>query len=206
MAGSARRFGAGAMTLVAAAGLMFGGCTSNGEANDGVGGVGADKGSAATSIGPIASGEAPVRVEQISAAIAMLETKLGAPQQYFEINATPSIVNLFVAIDGATQAVAYVYLSGDIGEPAAPLAASGPTFVAGDLDFDPGLVLAKARAELPTSDFRLFSITGVAAGGAQYRAIVQSTKGTEFAVFLSGSGSILGTDQSFDVPTTTAGS
>ena len=42
-------------------------------------------------------------LDQIAPAVAAIEAELGGPQQYFEINATPQLVNLFVAIDGATQ-------------------------------------------------------------------------------------------------------
>ena len=36
-------------------------------------------------------------VDEIDDAVTALETKLGAPQQFFEINATSSLVNLIVA-------------------------------------------------------------------------------------------------------------
>lgn len=153
----------------------------------------------AITVGPIAAGEAPLRVELIAAAIDAVEASLGAPQRFFEINATPTIVNLFVAADDGTQAVAYVYAAGELGQPAAPLAASGPTFASTEVDFDASLVLAEARAQLPTSDFRLFSITGLDNGGVNYQAVITSTQGTEFVVYVSSNGDILGTDQTLGV-------
>lgn len=153
-----------------------------------------------TSTGPIPEGEAPVRVELIDEAVAAVEGELGGPQRYFEINASPTVINLFVALDGATQAVAYVFALGELNPPAEAVPASGPTFLAADATFDTGLVLAKASAELITSEFRLFSITATDDGAPQYRAVVQSTQGSEFVVYLSGSGAILGTDQNLDIP------
>lgn len=45
-------------------------------------------------------------VGRISEAIAALERQLGAPQQYFEVNATARVVNLFVALNNGTLAQA----------------------------------------------------------------------------------------------------
>ena len=56
-----------------------------------------------------------------------MEAKLGGPQQYFEVNATVTLVNLFVATVGGTQAVAYVYdADGTLEAPAAPEPAPPP--------------------------------------------------------------------------------
>ena len=185
------RRGLAPLMLAASLGMALGvvGCSSD-EAAD----------PTTTSVGPIPEGDAPVRVELIDDAVAAVEQQLGGPQQYFEINASPTVINLFVALEDATQAVAYVYALGELDPPAEPVPASGPTFAAADATFDTGLVLARARSELLTSDFRLFSITGNEGGAVQYRAVVQSSQGTEFVVYLSATGAILGTDQNLDVP------
>jgi hypothetical protein len=143
---------------------------------------------------PIAAGDAPLRVELIAEAVAALEAQLGGPQQYFEINATPTLVNLFVATESATQAVAYVYLAGAVSEPADPQPASGPTFTADELAFDPTVVLSRAVTALPDSDFRLFATTGLADGGVQYLLTVRTRDGSDFSVYLAADGTILGTD------------
>ena len=71
-------------------------------------------------------------MELIHPAVAALEAKLGGPQKYLEVNASPTLVNLFVAVDNATQAVAYVYAEGKLSDAAAPeqVKAGAPTFAA----------------------------------------------------------------------------
>ena len=95
-------------------------------------------------------------LDQIAPAVAAIEAELGGPQQYFEINATPQLVNLFVAIDGATRVAPYVYVGGEL----APGGRSGrrrrsdvrqPT----SLSFDPDAVLDAVGAELPDADVEL---------------------------------------------------
>ena len=62
---------------------------------------------------------------EIAPAIAALEAELGGPQQYFEINATPQLVNLFVA-DAATAAVTpFVYVGGSLAETGQAAGAQG---------------------------------------------------------------------------------
>lgn len=150
------------------------------------------------SVGPIAEGDAPVRVELVDDAIAALEAELGGPQRYFEIFASPVVVNLLVAT-GDGKGLGYVYAAGKLEEPDAGFS-DAPTFSASEVDFDPGLVLSEVRNQLGTSTFRAFSITATAPDVVQYKAIVDSTQGTEFVVYLSGTGAILGTDQNLDVP------
>ena len=42
------------------------------------------------------------------------------PQDFYEVNATPQLVNLFVATDDGATATAYVYLDGELQPPAPP--------------------------------------------------------------------------------------
>ncbi len=188
--GAVRRAGAnisGALVATVLFAGVFVGCSSD-ESASGLS-------STPTTAPPLALGEAPLRVEQITDAVAAVEAELGAPQQFFEVNATPTIVNLFLAVDDATAAVAYVYAAGELNDPSPPQPASGPTFGADDIAFDETTVLALVRSQLSTSNFRLFSITGIEQGGVQYQVVIESTQGTEFVVYLSGNGAILGTDQ-----------
>jgi len=91
---------------------------------------------------------APPAVELIDDAVAALEAELGGPQRYFEINATGSLVNLFVAFNADSLVQAWVYRDGELssqeGQPA-----QGNSFAADALDFEPGTVLDGVAAELP---------------------------------------------------------
>lgn len=145
---------------------------------------------------PIALGEAPLRIELIGEAIAAVEAALGGPQRYFEVNATPTLVNLFVAVDDATAAVAYTFIGGVLGEPAEQKEASGPTFAAADVAFDPRRVLANVVGSLPTSNYRAFSVLGADTGGAdsvRYVVVIESADGQGLQVFVDGNGAITGT-------------
>lgn len=148
-----------------------------------------------TTAAPIPSGKAPVLLEQIRPAVAALEAQLGGPQRYFEINATPTLVNLFVANGDQTQAVAYVYASKALQPPAAAQPASGPTFTAAEMTFDETRVMALTVAQLPTSTFLRFAVTGVSGGGVHYRIATLSELGTEFDVLVGPVGDVVGTDQ-----------
>ncbi|CAB4892790.1 unannotated protein [freshwater metagenome] len=144
-----------------------------------------------------AGSELPLRVEQIRPAVAALEAKLGGAQQYLEVNATPTLVNLFVATDNATHAVAYVYAQGTLSEPAAPevVKAGAPTFGAADIAFDAARVLAPLLVQLPNSQYRVFSVVGVAGGGVSYLVTVGSAQGGQLEVPVGADGSITGAVQ-----------
>lgn len=160
-----------------------------------------DEGVASTTVAatPIAEGEAPLRVELIDDAVTAVEAAMGGPQRFFEVNATPTIVNLFVATENGTQAVAYVFVGGVLEDPAPPKPASGPTFGSADIDFDTQAVLSQVRAQLPSVEFRLFSITGLDTAGVQYQVVVESSRGAELVVFVSSTGAVLGTDQDLGI-------
>jgi hypothetical protein len=122
---------------------------------------------------------------------------------FYEVNATPDLVNLFVAAeadDGSTTATAYVYEpGGGLGEPAAPKKASGTTFAADQIDVDPDRVLDEALDQLTTSIPRVFAINGAPgpdgpAGAVTYRIVFDSVEGGSLAVSVRGDGVILGVD------------
>jgi hypothetical protein len=129
-------------------------------------------------------------LEQIRPAIAAVERKLGGPQQYFEINVTPQLVNLFVADEATSTVTPYVYVGGALAESAAPAGASGNTFAASALTFDPATILDQVGARLPDSDIVLFTIAGGPGGAVQYTAGVQSKQGGTLAVTLAPDGSV----------------
>jgi len=142
---------------------------------------------------PIPPGGGLPIVEQIGPAIAALEAELGGPQQYFEINATSQLVNLFVSLNDGAVVQAWVYLGGELssseGQPA-----SGGTFTAADLDFDPALVLSKISAELPGSTLGSFYVNGDGEGNVKYGLLVTSDKGGGLDVTVGADGSVLSVD------------
>ena len=163
---------------------MIAGCSSSGPTA-----TGSSVGSSVDS-----TADLPLRLELIRPALAALEANLGGPQNYFEVNATPTLVNLFVANSDNTQATAYVFAAGVLSEPAAPeqVKAGAPTLSAADIAFDEARVLDPVLVELPESTYRVFSIVGVANGGAAYLITMQSAKGGDFQLPVKPDGSIIG--------------
>src|SRR3954452_19583538 len=98
-------------------------------------------------------------VGQIDDAVAALQAKLGAPQQFFEINATTQLVNLIVALNDGKVAQPWVYLDGQLSS-AEGSTANGHTFAAGALGFDPDAVLSQVRPKLPEASLDLFFVQG----------------------------------------------
>jgi hypothetical protein len=129
-------------------------------------------------------------VDQIAPAIAALEAKLGGPQQYFEINATPQVVNLFVADAAKTNVTPYVYVGGAVAESGASSSAEGNTFAAAAATFDAATILDGVTDELPDPDIVVFTIVGGPGGAVQYTAGVQSSEGGTLEVTLAADGAV----------------
>ncbi len=143
------------------------------------------------------AGVPPLRVDLVDDAIAAVEQERGGAQVYFEVNASPELVNLFVAVDDATATVPYVYLAdGGLQPPAPRQAASGPTFRAADVAFEPDQVLARVVVELPESIPELFVVSAAAGGGVDYRVVMRSERGGQLFVIVAGDGTIVGADAS----------
>jgi hypothetical protein len=131
---------------------------------------------------------------RIDPAVAAVEAKLGGPQQYFEINATPQVVNLFVADAAKTSVTAYVYVGGALAEAGEPAGAQGNTFAASALTFDPDTILDGVTGQLPDSDIVLFTVAGGPGGAVQYTAQVRSKEGGTLDVTLDGDGAVESVD------------
>ena len=136
----------------------------------------------------VASG-APPRVDLIGTAIAALEAQLGAPQQYFEINATSRLVNLFVSLNGGKVVKPWVYLDGELSSTEGH-DASGFTFAKAALDFDPSKVLTHIETELPQSTPDAFIIEAGQGGIVRYSVTVSSPKGSQLVVIVGPDGSV----------------
>ena len=148
----------------------------------------------ATALAGCASGdEGGPLVDRIDDAIFAVETHYQAPQDFFEISATETVVSVIVAVDGG-PAAEQAFWSRDDGlvDPVAIAPMDRPTFRSGDLDFRPGRVLAQVRDELPNSDIVDFAITAASDGVVVYDARMQSELGGTLLVLLDGDGRILG--------------
>ena len=137
--------------------------------------------------------EAGPMVDRIDDAIFAVESFYEAPQDYFEISTTESVVSVIVAVDGG-PAAEQAFWSRDDGlvEPVPVASVERPTFRSGDLDFRPDGMLDRIRDELPNSEIIDFAITGVGDGAVVYDARVQSEQGGVLLVLLDGDGRILG--------------
>lgn len=145
---------------------------------------------------PVSAGrvDAPPFVESVDDAIQAVETELGAPQQFFEVTSNAQFVNVFVAVDDATAAVAYAFFDGELQPPAPEQdGASGQTFTADDVDFDPDLVLSGVASELPTSDVDAISVYGDGAG-ATYVLRATSGRGGFLDIVVGPQGQVFSVD------------
>jgi hypothetical protein len=148
---------------------------------------------ATTTIVAAAAAASPPRVDLIHQAVSALEARLGAPQQYFEINATSKLVNLIVSLNDGKIAQPWVYLDGELSS-AEGQAATGFSFDASALDFDPGTVLSKVQAELPKSSPDLFFVEGGQGGIVQYSVEVTSSQGGQLVVVVGPDGTVRSVD------------
>lgn len=140
----------------------------------------------------VGSDELPM-VDQIDEAIAALEAELGGPQQYFEVNATAQLVNLFVALNDGAVVQPWVYMGGELSSTEGQ-SAGGGTFAADDLDFDPALVLTKIADELPGAALESFYVNGDGKGNVQYGVLVTSAQGGGLDVLVGPDGAVLSVD------------
>jgi hypothetical protein len=132
-------------------------------------------------------------VARISEAIAALEAQLGGPQQYFEVNATARLVNLFVALNGASVAQAWVYVDGKLTSKEGQ-AASGGTFATGDLDLRPDTVLSKVRDQIPEAILETFYVHGDGKGNVEYGVLTSAQCGGGLDVVVGADGSVKSVD------------
>ncbi|MDP9464447.1 MAG: hypothetical protein M3P52_07475 [Actinomycetota bacterium] len=129
------------------------------------------------------------RVDLIDEAIAALEARLGGPQQYFEINATPRLVNLFVALNDGKLVQPWVYLGGELSSTEGR-AADGFSFAGTALDFDPHTVLSRLQAELPQASAEVFFVEGGDGGVVQYSVAVRTQQGEQLVVVVGADGEV----------------
>jgi hypothetical protein len=165
-------------TLIAiAVCLAVGGCSGDGASTD----------SRAAVSAPL-----PI-VDQIDDAVVALEAQLGGQQEFFEINATPQLVNLFVAMELATAVQPWVYIDGELSSKETQ-AAEGGTFLGVDLDFDPATIFSQLQSELPDATVESFYIHGDGQGAVQYGALLTTAQGGAIDVQLRSDGQIISSE------------
>ncbi len=139
------------------------------------------------------SSKEALSVSDIDNAVAAVSEVLGKAPEFYEINATPTLVNLFAA-DGKGNAINFVFEEGKLAQETSVAPAEGESFSASGMAFN-SKVFSRVQKELPDSILRAFSIIGDnPTGGVQYRVVLQSDMGGQLAVFVDPTGKILGTD------------
>lgn len=156
-------------------------------------------GATASSVGPSVTICSPNGTDQATAdlpalaripeAIAALEAKLGGPQQYFEVNATAKVVNLFVALSDATVAQAWLYADGTLTSKEGQKA-SGGTFTKAELDFQPDKVLATVRRQIPDAILESFYVNGDSKGHVQYGVLTSAQCGGGLDIVVGPDGAV----------------
>ncbi|MCB1002434.1 MAG: hypothetical protein KDB40_24300 [Acidimicrobiales bacterium] len=158
-----------------------------------------DAGSAVpVSTAPGADACAPVDpvllVDRIDEAVAAVEAELGGPQQYFEINATATLVNLFVADVAAESVTPYAYVGDELSSDEPIVGATGNTFAADAVAVDTSRVLGCVSAELPDTALDVFFVEGGAGGTVRYTVLGTSAQGGQLVVEVAATGQIIGVD------------
>ena len=139
------------------------------------------------------SSKEALSVSDIDNAVEAVAEVLGKTPEFYEINATPTLVNLFAA-DGKGNAINFVFEEGKLAQETSVAPAQGESFSAAGMTFS-SKVYKRIQKELPESILRAFSVIGDnPTGGVQYRVVLQSDRGGQLAVFVDPTGKILGTD------------
>jgi hypothetical protein len=134
-------------------------------------------------------------VSDVAAAAAAVDAALGGPQDFFEITATPQLTNVFVAIDGGTAAVPYIFLDGELQAPAPRIdGAAGQTFTAAAIDFDEATVLDGVENDLPDATIDAFSVEGGPGGFVRYVVSARSEQGGVLDIVVAPSGAVIEVD------------
>lgn len=134
-----------------------------------------------------------LKVEEIDDAVKAVVELTGKPAKFFEINATPDLINLFLD-DGNGSAINFVWNGAELRDETGVALADGVSFDASGMSFTTD-VYALVEDELPDSLLRAFTITADGPNGEILnRVVVQSERGGQFSVLVDSVGKILGSD------------
>lgn len=138
-------------------------------------------------------GRVELKVDEIDDAVIAVVAVTNKPAKFFEINATPDLINLFLD-DGKGNAINFVWEDGALRDETEAAAADGRSFDASKMTFT-SEVYARVEEELPKSLLRAFTITADGPNGeVLHRVMVQSERGGQFGVLVEADGKILGSD------------
>ncbi len=134
-----------------------------------------------------------LHVDEIDDAVGAVTALTGQPPRFFEINATPDLINLFLD-DGKGSAINFVWENGSLRDETEAAVADGRSFDASKMVFS-SEVYSRVEEELPDSLLRAFTITADGPNGeVLHRVVVQSERGGQFGVLVDPVGKILGSD------------
>lgn len=130
----------------------------------------------------------------IDDAIEATEDHYGTDQEYFEISADLRRVSVIVAVDDRAAAEqGYFCGSAGFSRPEPVGEASGATFGASAVDFDPDAIFDRIRDELSDPAIVDFAIQGAPDDAVLYDAAIASERGGVILVLLGPDGEILAT-------------
>ncbi|MFZ4720236.1 MAG: hypothetical protein ACOYMR_12475 [Ilumatobacteraceae bacterium] len=183
--------------IVASAALVaLGACSADGGAAGGSTSTPTSDGGSGALCQPTGTTQAPAdlpQVADIATAVTDLEAELGGSQQYFEINATARVVNLFVALNEGKLAQPWIWLDGQLsskeGQPA-----SGGTFTAADMDFDPDAIFTIVRDQIPDAILETFYVNGDGTGNVQYGLLTSAQCGGGLDIVVGPDGAVKSVD------------
>lgn len=147
-----------------------------------------------------APAEAGVSLDVIDDALAAVDADVPGRQQYFEVTANAQLVRLFVADEQRSQVTTYLYVDGQVTVSGEPEPATGFTFAASNLSYDPDTMLDDVGKELPDAVVEEFSIVGTEGGAPRYAAFVRSERGGRLDVVLSAAGEVLEVGPAAELP------
>lgn len=187
--------GLGVASVLLLVGLAAAGCSDSDGSTTTVAGEGGS-GPQVTICDPDGAPQADEDLPQVAMiveAVEALEAELGGPAEFFEINVTARLVNLFVALNDAELVQPWLYIDGELSSQEAQ-PATGGTFTAADLGFDPESVLSGIRVEVPEAILESFYIQGDGQGNLLYGVLASARCGGGLDIIVGGDGTVKSVD------------